>query len=242
MLAVREIDPQVYRGLVRNGGLVCSRVRLKQSDLLISACRDLSREAMPLVVHYRGQIEDYIAVNPFFLRSMVPVETDEGAPEIVRVMIDAGAKAGVGPMAAVAGALAEFVGRGLMESSPEIIVENGGDIFFHASSRKEVLLLAESSPLKGLRIAVGPTSSPIGICTSSGILGHSISFGNAHAVMIVAASASLADAAATSVANIVKGVSDIERGLDRAREIGTDGAVILASDRVGAWGRIEIVG
>jgi len=54
MLAVREIDPQVYRGLVRNGGLVCSRVRLKQSDLLISACRDLSREAMPLIVHYRG--------------------------------------------------------------------------------------------------------------------------------------------------------------------------------------------
>ena len=156
-------------------------------------------------------------------------------------MIAAAAVAGVGPMAAVAGAIAEYDGRGL-PSGGDLIVENGGDVFVRSAAPRELLLLAENSPFTGLRIALPPSPSPIGVGASSGTLGHSLSFGGADAVMAVAPSAALADAAATAIANTVKGVDHIEAGLARARRIGVDGVVILAGDRMAAWGDIRIAG
>lgn len=242
MNTAREISSDIYRGLVKPRGLVSSLVRVKQSDILISADRALSREGLALVLKLRRQIEGYIDRNPFFLRSLVPLEKDEDAPEIVQAMIEASAKAGVGPMAAVAGAIADFVGRELMGDFPDLIVENGGDIFLRSSVKREVLLLAESSAFKGLKIAVGPTLEPIGICTSSGKLGHSFSYGSADAVTIIAASAAMADATATAIANVVKAASDIERGIECAREMAVDGVLIVMDDRLGAWGQVEIIG
>jgi ApbE superfamily uncharacterized protein (UPF0280 family) len=122
-----------------------------------------------------------------------------------------------------------------------VVVENGGDIMLHVSRRREMFILAESSPFVGLKVAVGPTPEPLGICTSSGRLGPSLSFGLADAVTIFAATSAAADAAATAVANLVRTEHDIEAGIERARALGVAGVLILVADRIGVWGQVEII-
>lgn len=237
-----DLSADQYRRLVGSGDLVHTRVRVKQTDILVSGRRGFAVEAAALVRASRRQIEGYIASHPGFESSLVPIAGDPTAPPVVAAMIAAAALAGVGPMAAVAGAVAEYVGHGLASGGGDLIVENGGDLFVRSAAPRELLLLAENSAFVGLRIALPPSPAPIGVGTSSGTLGHSLSFGGADAVMAVAASASLADAAATAIANTVKGVDHLEAGLARAREIGVDGVVVLAGDRMAAWGDIRIAG
>ncbi len=233
---------EVYRQAVVSHDLVAARVRVKQTDMLVSAETDLGDRAQTLVHRFRRQIENFIIVHPNFAASLVPLERDPAAPAIVGAMMTAAAKAGVGPMAAVAGAIAEFVGSELLPYSRNIIIENGGDIFVRSGIPREVLLLAENSEFEGLRVAVPPSPEPYGIGTSSGTIGPSLSFGRADAVMAVAPSASLADAVATAVANVVKGPDDLADGVARAREIGVDGIIVVAGGRMAAWGRIELAG
>ena len=114
-------------------------------------------------------------------------------------MIFAAQAAGVGPMAAVAGALAEQVGQRLLKSTSEVIIENGGDIFIGARQILTVGVYAGGSPLSlklGLRI--DPAKGIRGICTSSGTVGHSLSFGKADAVCVLSDSCALADAGRNS--------------------------------------------
>lgn len=236
-----QINSDAYRTLVKSNGLTTCRVLVKQTDLLISGFGDLKEKATYLVHKYRKHIENYIEMNPYFASSLVPVKQDYSAPAIIRSMIQSASRAGVGPMASVAGAIAEYVGLGLVPYSEEIIIENGGDIFIKSKTRREILLLAESSDFVGMRIAVDPVSEPIGVCTSSGKLGHSNSFGNADAVMVIGTSASFADAAATAIANIVKVPADLKKAIKRARQIGVTGIVILINEKIGAWGRVEIL-
>lgn len=232
------VTPDHYRGFVRSGDLISSRVVVKQTDLLVSGFSNLRKEAERLVRKCRGEIEDYIEKHPRFLKTLIPMERDPSAPGIVKSMIEAAAMTGVGPMASVAGAIADYVGRGLSRSGRDVIVENGGDIFIRSSVERQVLLLAETSELPAVRLALPPCPEPIGLCTSSGTLGHSLSFGRADAVTVLWSSASFADAAATAIANVVRDQGDIKKGIRRAQEIGVDGVVILVEGHIGAWGKI----
>jgi hypothetical protein len=157
-------------------------------------------------------------------------------------MIEAGRQAHVGPMAAVAGAIAECVGRELLAFSPEIIVENGGDIFLKILRKRTVGLYAGNSPLTGkIGLEINPQDTPLGVCTSSGTVGHSLSYGKADAVVVLAASAALADAAATAIGNRVKKPEDIDGVLEFARGIGNlKGIVIVVGKNVGAWGDVKL--
>jgi hypothetical protein len=159
------------------------------------------------------------------------------------MMADAGEKAGVGPMAAVAGTISELVGNDLGEFSKDVIVENGGDVYIKSASDRIVSLYAGDSPLSekvGLKVLAQDT--PLGVCTSSGRVGHSLSMGSAHAVCIVSRSTALADAAATSTGNVIKGPADIEAGIEYAKAIdGVLGVVVIAGDKLGAWGTVELV-
>lgn len=222
--------------------MVSFQVQVKETDLYIKAKRDLRESAYRSILGYRYQIEQYILSQPGFLRALVPWEEDEFAPPIIRRMIGAAGVAGVGPMAAVAGAMAEAVGGDLLKESPEVIVENGGDIFLHSSREVKVGIFAGNSPLSfriGLRIP--GAAHPWGVCTSSGTVGPSLSFGRADAVCVLAPSAALADAAATAVGNIVRTPLDLERGLEKARALpGLTGVVIILGEKLGAWGEVEL--
>ena len=236
-------EKRFYRELHRAKDLVYFNVKVEQTDLDIGARSMLRQEALQLVKKYRSDIEAYIRKDNRFLTSLVPIKCLPDAPAIVRRMCDAAEKAGVGPMAAVAGAISEFVGMELLQFSPEVIVENGGDIFLKSCRERVIAIFAGASPLSqkvGLKISAQDT--PIGVCTSSGKIGHSLSFGRADAVVILSHDTALADAAATAVGNVVKTKDDIEKGIHLARRIeGVLGAVIVVDDRMGAWGRVQLV-
>jgi len=236
-------EPRTYRHLIGDADLVSFEVTLKETDLYIRARIDLSRETIAAIEEHRGLLEGYIRAHPLFMHSLEPVEVGASVPQIVKMMADAAQAAKVGPMAAVAGAMAELVGRKLFDFSAEVIVENGGDIYLKTSRKRLVGIYAGASPFTGkLGIEIEPEKTPVGICTSSGTVGPSLSLGLADAAIVLSPSAALADAAATAVGNLVKSPEDIPAGLERVKEIkGVTGVVIIAGERMGAWGDIKLV-
>ncbi len=235
-------QPRTYRKWHDSPDLVSFTVSVKETNLFVSAKIDLERKTHRLVLKYRSILERYIAGHPDFLTSLKPVDVEPEAPMIVRDMAEATRKAGVGPMAAVAGAVAQFIGEELAEYSPDIIIENGGDIYIRTTRDRVIGVYAGDSPLSGrLGIELSPQETPCGICTSSGTVGHSLSFGKADAVTIVSPSATLADAVATACGNVIQTAGDIEKGLAIAAKTGgITGAVIIVGDRVGAWGNVRL--
>ena len=235
-------EERIYRNLVKTDDLVKFEVIVKETDLLVRAERDLANETRESVLKYRHQLETYIETNPEFQRSLIPLKDDPYAPEIVREMIRTSQLAQVGPMAAVAGALAEFVAKDLSPISKEVIIENGGDIYLAITRERTIGVFAADSPLSlKIGVVISPEDSPLGVCTSSGTVGPSLSFGKADAVCILSKSAALADAAATSVGNIVKEKKDIELGLERGKEIeGVLGMLIIVGEKVGVWGNVKL--
>jgi len=243
---------RTYRRFQDQPGLVAVQVQIQETDLHILASGistlDLKERATELVLQCRLQLEHYIVKHPLFLATLDPLAIDFLAPPLVREMLVAAQKAGVGPMAAVAGAIAEFVGKALAaDGAEEIIVENGGDLYVQRIKECSVAIFAGQSPLSykvGLRLL--PSGMPIGVCTSSGTVGHSLSFGKADSVTVVAHSTALADAVATRLGNEVRaGLSaraGIDRALAKAREIeGIEGAVVICGEVIGATGAVELV-
>ena len=243
MSAREDIAVAEYRSKARAHDLETCRVALKESDLRISCRGPCQDAALAALRHHREQLESYIREVPAFLSALMPLAVPAGAPLVVRMMAEAGFAAGVGPMAAVAGALAQLVGQHLLTRSPEVIVENGGDVFCRVARDRFIAIDAGASPFSWtLGIKVAPTMGSMGVCTSSGTRGGSFSFGRADAACAIAGSAALADAAATAIGNAVQGAADIDAGLQVARAIpGLRGAVIVVGEHIGAWGDIELV-
>jgi len=231
---------------MERSGLVSTFVKMVETDLHILAPKKVEEEALRLVADVRRQIEGYIHTNETFVHSLVPLPLDKSAPVVVREMLEAGKAAGVGPMAAVAGAIAENVGKGLIRSGTgDLIVENGGDIFIQRAQESTIAIFAGQSPLSNrIGIHLTPDMMPVGVCCSSGNIGHSLSFGRADAVVVVARSTALADAVATKIGNEVDGTpASMKNGLAVAQDIsGISGVVVVQGKNLGAWGEIELVG
>jgi ApbE superfamily uncharacterized protein (UPF0280 family) len=235
-------QPRTYRHRIKDKDLVSFDVIVEETDLQIRVLKDLKNESLSLVRKYRNSLLKYIKEHPLFLTSLEPVSVRMDAPPIVKLMSEAAEKAGVGPMAAVAGAIAEFVGNELLNFSPEIIIENGGDIYLKSSKKRIIGVYAGESPLSDhIGLEIEGTETPVGICTSSGTVGHSLSFGTADAVVVVSQSAILADAVATAIGNLIKKQDDIQKGIEFARCIGgIKGLLIIKDDKIGIWGDIQI--
>src|SRR4030042_3951969 len=135
-------QPRTYRRWIKEDGLVSFNVIVKETDLHIRAPHNLEAEATEAITKPRKPLEDYIESHPLFLHSLEPCSVEEDAPYIVRDMARAAGTVGVGRMAAVAGASAEAIGRDLLVYSPEVIVENGGDIFMKVSQKRLIGIYA----------------------------------------------------------------------------------------------------
>lgn len=235
-------QPRTYRHWTKGRDLVSYSIVIKETDLYIRTASNLKSKAERLILKYREPLEKYIESHPIFRTSLEPVTAAKDAPRIVKAMVEATAKVGVGPMASVAGVIAEFVGDELLKYSPEVIVENGGDIFIKSLKKRTVGIYAGNSPLTGkIGIEIEAKDTPIGICTSSGTVGHSLSFGKADAVTILAKSATLADAAATAICNIVQTSDDITRAIHFAQTFDEiEGVLIIIGDKMGMWGKVKI--
>jgi len=236
-------EPRAYRHWVKGSDLVSFDVAIAQTDLYIRSRRNLRNKALKSVLKHRASLAGYIERHPLFLTALTPYQAETEAPAIVKEMARASRLTGVGPMAAVAGAIAEAVGRDLLAFSPEVIVENGGDIFLKTSKKRLVGIYAgQSSFTKKIALEIMPGETPLGIGSSSGTIGHSLSLGSADAVIAVSASAALADAAATALGNIVNAADDIPETIEGAQIIeGLRGVVIIVGDKMGIWGKVKIV-
>jgi ApbE superfamily uncharacterized protein (UPF0280 family) len=236
-------EPRFYRLWSTDKDMVSFNVTVKETDLYIRARHNLQTQAREVVIRERAALEEYIKKHPGFSVAMEPYPIKDDAPGIVSEMAEAAEKAGVGPMAAVAGTIAERVGRALLQFSPEVVVENGGDIFLKSRKKRIVGVYAGESPFSDqLALEIKPSETPLGICTSSGTVGHSLSFGKADAVIVLATCTALADAAATAIGNLVKEETDISHGLDFTREIeGLMGVIIIKNEKMALWGQVKIV-
>ena len=236
-------EPRTYRHWIKDSDLVSFNVTVKETDLYIRAQNNLKAKALEAVIKCRAPLEEYIESHPLFLSSLEPCSVEEDAPAIVKDMAQAAQVVGVGPMATVAGAVAEVVGKSLLAYSPEVIVENGGDIYMKISKTRLIGVYADKSPLTGkIALEISPEQTPLGICTSSGTVGHSLSLGTADAVIALSHSTALADAAATALGNSIKSAEDIALAIEQAQTIdGLDGVVIIKGDKIGLWGKVKIV-
>jgi len=236
-----EYKERKYRNLIEGKDLISFQIKEEESDLFIRTNQELSSYARQSLLKYRGQIKNYIYNYPLFERTLLPYPKDEEAPEIINSMIQAASLCEVGPMAAVAGAIAEFVGKELLNFSSEVIVENGGDIFIKSNKVRKVSIFAGRSPFsQRIILKINAQENYIGICTSSGTVGPSLSFGKADAVTVISDSVLLADAVATAVGNRIKIMEDINEGLIYAQKIkGVKGVVIIKDNKMGLWGEIN---
>ncbi|MBW2146511.1 MAG: UPF0280 family protein [Deltaproteobacteria bacterium] len=236
-------EERFYRRFVTASDLNAYTLVVKETDLHIMTRGVWLKEAREIVIRLRHQVELAIEDTPEFLHSLKPIDVKDTAPPIVHVMAEAARLADVGPMAAVAGAISQMLGEALAAYSDETVIENGGDIYARSFHPLTVGIYAGKSPLSGrVGIRIKAETMPAGLCTSSGTVGHSLSFGQADAVAILAANAALADAAATAVGNVVCRAEDLQKGLDRAREIsGVEGVLIIFGGNLGAWGEVELV-
>lgn len=232
---------------VDKSSLATFAVTVNESDLLIRAADvSLKKFAKERLIYYRHQLELFLEQFPEIRFQLYPFDPPEHAllPKVVRQMVLAGKQAGVGPMAAVAGAIAEAVGRDLLDRSPVVMVENGGDIFLAGASAYTVGIFAGQSPFSGklgLRISRSEKFSA-GICTSSSTVGHSLSLGKADAVCIYADSAAFADALATAMGNEIRTRADLEPTIRKALSFeSVHGAVAILGDELAAGGDLELV-
>lgn len=238
-----EHQERFYRSQISSPDWISFTIQVKESDLWVRARKDLSGEGYGRVYQYRHALETYIRLNPEFKDSLQPLALDSLAPPIIQAMLRAAQTAGVGPMASVAGAVAQYVGQDLLAHSPDVIVENGGDLFVLCQEPVTVGIYAGNSPLSGrLGIHLNPSPDPAGLCTSSGTVGHSLSFGKADAVTILSPSAILSDAVASAVGNRVQTSRDIPAALEWAQKIPeVEGVLIIIGDQMGVWGKMELV-
>ena len=240
---MKSYEHRTYRSLISDKKLASFRVVVNETDLLVRADRPLETQTRDLILRHRIPLERYIEQHPEFVHRMIPLSHDRLASPIIRTMITAGQKAGVGPMAAVAGAIAEYVGRDLLAHSKDVIVENGGDIFIRTGFPLVAAIFAGKSSLSSkLGVRIDSPGRPVAVCTSSGTLGHSLSLGRADAAVVISESAALGDAAATSIANKVSGRQDIEPAIEFGKKIeGVLGIVVVLDKEIGFGGEVELV-
>lgn len=234
-----------YRRWVKTDDFVKTRISIEETGLEILSDKPVDKKWLKQrIFAYRRDIQDYIVKDKRFLTALKPIGIELKTPAIIKQMAQAAKLANVGPMAAVAGAIAQRVTEDLLNrGQTEVIIENGGDIFL-SRQRKErlVAVFAGGSKLSGsLSLLIKPAQTPCGVCTSTAAFGHSLSFGNADSAVILAKSAALADAAATATCNAVKENDDFNKAIGSARRIpGVFGVIIIMGNSFAGGGEVEL--
>ena len=193
------------------------------------------------IIRQRQILEDHVGRHPEFQRSLVPIAMHPDTPEVAQRMVFAADRVGVGPMAAVAGTMAQLAAEAAIAAGArEAVVDNGGDLYLQAVEPVTVGLGTGTNRLADrLAFHVTPQETPISICSSSGRMGHSMSLGQCDLATVVAKDAALADAAATQAANLVRTAEDVDAALERIAGIdGILGVLIVKDDRIGLAGRL----
>lgn len=240
-----EYRERSYRSRFSNDERRWFCVKFLESDLWIGVDSGSYRASMEadtyaMLVDLRRQMDAYLLMDPQYKTALTPYDAGLEAPAILKEMSCVSHKTGIGPMSAVAGAVAKKVAEFL--GTKEVIVENGGDIYAQAASDMDISVFAGQSPLsEKIGLHIPAADFPLGICTSSGTVGPSLSLGRADAVMIVCKDVLLADSYATAMANRIKTVNDLQSVIDRISDLPDIlGAIAVKDDRMAITGCYEL--
>lgn len=192
----------------------------------------------------RNKFDEYIKAEPFFKKSLKPFQPTEIAPSEAKEMAVAAEKAGIGPMAAVAGLFAREIGEEIIQnfSLNELVIENGGDIYVLLKNELVLSVFAGESILsERIGLVIPADKNKLGICTSAGTVGPSISYGKADAVVVICEDILLADAFATALGNKVKSPKDVEKAIKQSEKYPEIlSLLIICEDKIGIKGENEI--
>lgn len=215
--------------------------RLKETIVTLGAEREEYIEvARSAIRKQRSLLEGYINLDPFFRITLEPYDVPDSAPDIVRRMTGACNAVGIGPMGAVAGTIAWMAVEAMVEAGATYaFVDNGGDIALFTHRPLLIGIFAGNSSIKNIALEIQPGDAVQGICTSSGTVGPSISFGFADAAIVMSGDVSLADAAATALGNAVPDEGELEVAFDAIKELhAIQGAMVIKDDRFAVWGEL----
>lgn len=221
--------------------IIREHFQLKQTIVTISAREETHIEAAKKsIIEQRSYLEAFIRKDPFFMLTLEPYDLqDDDAPDIIRQMINTAEIFGIGPMAAVAGVIAKLAVEAMIGAGATYaIVDNGGDMSILNDQSVIVGIFAGSSPIRDLAFEIPPREKPLGIATSSGTVGPSISFGCADAATIISQDPALADAAATALGNAVQADNNLDECFKAIDKPGIDGALIIRGDEMAMWGEL----
>jgi ApbE superfamily uncharacterized protein (UPF0280 family) len=226
-------------------GLHKLKYQLRESRCTVITDRpEALNAAVSGIKGHRAELEEYIQRDPVFQLALDPIDVVDG-PEVTMLMAEASRRAGVGPMASVAGVLADLAVREMLGAGARVaVVENGGEACFHSDRPMDIAIQAGETPLSR-RVGFRLEEFPVGVATSSGLFSHALSFGEAEAATVFAENAGIADAVATSVANVVKGDDEkavVEEAVDLGLSIeGVRGVFIIYRGHVGLGGEVPTI-
>jgi Uncharacterized conserved protein len=217
-----------------------AKYQVKETIVTVIAEEAYHSVCLDAIYRARADLELFISKDPYFQATLEPYACPPDASDIIRRMCDATATVGVGPMAAVAGTIAEAAVDAMISAGAKYaIVDNGGDIALINDETVTVGIYAGESPIKGLALEVPPRDLILGICTSSGTVGPSISFGNADAALIVSDDVALADAAATALGNRITDEKALASAFDFLKEVpAVTGALGIIGDKMATYGKL----
>lgn len=225
--------------------LVRRQFRLKETFATVIAAERFMGLAEQTIIATRGTIEAYIDRQPSFRAALEPLAIEAQAPTVIRLMAAAAARANVGPMAAVAGAIAQNTVEALVAAGAAyVIMDNGGDIVLFIDRPVTIGIFTGPAAIRDIALRFLPRPDIFSVCTSSGTVGHSLSFGRADAATVIAGDGYLADAMATALGNRVKKstAKEIEAAIQQSLIAGVEGLLVVANDRLGLGGELpEIV-
>ena len=166
-------------------------------------------------------------------------------PRILELMTKASYISGIGPMSAVAGSISQVCLEYLEEYNTRYsIIENGGDIALKTDKDSTLAIYAGKSMFSNcIGLKIKAKKDGYGICTSSGTVGPSKSFGKSDATIVLAKEASIADTLATKIGNYANGEDDediVNNALKKAEEFSEycDGIIVIKGEYIAKTGHI----
>ncbi len=233
-----------YRTLCQaRQGEVAFQIMLAESDIRIVTCNTaphLPSRMLETLGKLRADIQGWTHLYPEFRTSLSPLPIPTHAPQIIMRMCQAAQKAHVGPFAAVAGSIAQMLAEA--HPAPNIIVENGGDVYMVSQKERLVALLADPTSGVSMGLQLSHDAFPVALCASSATIGHSLSLGHGDLAVVRAKDAALADAVATALGNRVRSAATTQDALHFGQNIaGVDGLFVQCHATIGVWGNMELV-
>jgi ApbE superfamily uncharacterized protein (UPF0280 family) len=239
---VGNLNTNIYRGLVSSGEKYHWHFIFRHSDLLISADTDVGSGIEKILTEIYSKLEYVIEHDRKFKDSLLPVRVKSFYPAEIKRMCLLSSEFSVGPMAAVAGLVNDFIAEKLQDFCRSLIIENGGDVFIRSDRDIRTGLFIKNPFFKDrIVLKIDKKYLPCGLCSSSGTFGHSLSLGKCDLAVVMSDSATSADAAATAVANSVSNEEDVQKSLEHFSTFDSiKGLVIVKDKKIGIWGNLEL--